>query len=58
MWILLLIAVHIKDPSDIPAKINLEFPSQESCQSALNSLTFWVKFESFKVEGKCTKKQS
>jgi len=56
MWILLLIAVHVNNPNDIPAKISLEFDSQESCERALSTMTYWVKFPTFKATGTCTKK--
>jgi len=50
-----LIAIHINDPKDIPARIEMRFSNQQECQQALNSLTYWVKFENFKIEGKCIK---
>ncbi|CAB4133525.1 hypothetical protein UFOVP257_247 [uncultured Caudovirales phage] len=53
---MILIAVHINDPRDVPAKVTLEFTDQISCEQSLKSLTYQVKFESFKVEGKCIKK--
>jgi hypothetical protein len=56
MWILLLIAVHVNNPNDIPAKMSLEFETQESCEKALSTMTYWVKFPAFKVTGTCTKK--
>jgi hypothetical protein len=55
MWILLLIAVNINSPNDIPAKVWLEFDTQESCEKSLSSLKVWLKFNSFKVQGQCTK---
>jgi len=57
MWLMILIAVHINDPKDIPAKVTLEFPDQASCEQSKQSINYWVKFENFKVEGKCVKKQ-
>lgn len=54
---MILIAVHINDPKDIPAKVTLEFPDQASCEQSKQSINYWVKFENFKVEGKCVKKQ-
>lgn len=56
MWLMILIAVHLKNPNDIPGKITLEFPDQNSCEQSLKSMSFWLKFDSFKVEGKCIKK--
>lgn len=55
MWLMILIAVHINNPKDIPGKIVLEFPNQISCEQSLQSMTYWLKFDSFKVEGKCQK---
>jgi len=55
MWILLLIAVNISNPQDVPARITIPFESQQSCEQAISKMTYWVKFESFKVEAKCQK---
>ena len=57
MWILLLIAVHINDSKDIPAKIQIPFESQAACEYAKTNMTYWIKFENFKVMAEC-KKQS
>jgi len=45
------------DPTDIPGRIQVQFKDQQSCEQALQSMTSWVKFPWFKVEGTC-KKQS
>ena len=55
-WILLIVAVHINNPKDIPGKVTLEFATQQQCQMALDSLTYELKFKQFKVEGECRKK--
>jgi hypothetical protein len=55
MWMMILIAVHINDPKDIPGKITLQFQTQQQCEQTLQSMTYWLKFENFKVEGKCQK---
>ena len=52
---MILIAVHINNPNDVPGKITLEFPDQQSCETSLRSLRYKLKFDSFKVEGKCQK---
>jgi hypothetical protein len=57
MWILLLIAVHVNDPKDIPAKVQLTFETREDCQRAESTLEYWVKFKQFKVETSCLKKK-
>jgi hypothetical protein len=56
MWLLLLIAVHSTNPNDIPGKLSLEFETKESCEHSLSTLKYWLKFDSFKVEGKCVRK--
>jgi hypothetical protein len=56
MWVLILIAVHINNPKDVPAKATMEFNSEQSCLESLRSLTYWIKFENFKLEGRCQKK--
>ena len=45
MWLMILIAVHVSDPKDVPAKMTLEFPDQMICEQSLRSMTYWVKFE-------------
>jgi hypothetical protein len=57
MWILMLIAVHISDPRDVPAKIQIPFESQAACEYAKTNMTYWIKFDQFKVTSEC-KKQS
>ena len=41
---------------DVPGRINLYFKDQQSCEYALQSMTGYIKFPWFKVEGKCEKK--
>jgi hypothetical protein len=55
MWILILIAVHVNNPKDIPGKITMEFPDELSCQQSLSTIKWQLKFENFKVDGKCQK---
>jgi hypothetical protein len=57
MWILVLLAVNIHDPQDQPGKVEIQFPDQQSCQQALSTIKWQLKFKSFKVVGEC-KKQS
>ena len=57
MWILLLLAVNINNPQDQPGKVEIQFPDQQSCQQALETIKWQLKFKSFKVVGEC-KKQS
>lgn len=55
MWLMILIAVHINDPKDIPGRITLQFQTQQQCEQVSQSMTYWLKFENFKVEAKCQK---
>lgn len=57
-WLLMLIVVNINNPNDIPGRLSLEFRDQASCEYALNSMTYQLKFNNFKVIGKCEKKYS
>jgi hypothetical protein len=56
MWLMILIAVHINDPRDIPGRITLEFVDQITCEQTLSSMNYWLKFNNFRVEGRCVKK--
>jgi len=56
MWLLLILAVHQTDPRDIPGRVSLEFSTQESCQLALQTLQWQIKFPQFKVVAQCTKR--
>jgi len=56
MWSLILLAVHITDPKDIPGRIELTFQDKAACEQSLQSMTYWLKFNQFKIEGKCIKK--
>jgi hypothetical protein len=55
MWLMILIAVHINDPSDQPGKITLEFPDQQSCEQSKATMTYWLKFKNFKIDASCQK---
>lgn len=56
MWILLLLAVNISNLQDIPGKVTLEFETEQQCQTARQSMTYWLKFDNFKVTAECLKK--
>ena len=56
MWILLLLAVNVNDPTDIPGRATIQFRSQQECEQARATVTSWLKFESFKVTAECIKK--
>jgi hypothetical protein len=55
MWLMMLIAVHINNPNDIPGRITLQFQTQQQCEQTLQTITYWLKFDQFKIEGKCQK---
>jgi hypothetical protein len=55
MWLLIILAVHINDPKDIPGRVTLEFPTQTACEQARVSMNSWLKFDSFKVISQCQK---
>jgi hypothetical protein len=57
MWILLIIAVHINDPNDIPAKMTLHLPNEKECMQAAKSLEYDLKFKQFKLEATCSQKR-
>jgi hypothetical protein len=52
---MILIAVHINNPRDIPGRVEIQFPNQQLCEQAAATLRWQLKFESFKVEAKCQK---
>lgn len=54
-WILILTAIHISNPQDIPATVSMRFADKVSCQMALNTIKYELKFKSFKIIGKCEK---
>jgi hypothetical protein len=56
-WILLITAMHMNDPEDIPARIELRFQTQEQCEQTASTLEYWIKFKQFKLETQCLKKK-
>ncbi len=52
---LILMSNHTNNLNDMSGKITLEFHSQQQCEESLKSMTYWLKFEQFKVIGKCQK---
>jgi hypothetical protein len=45
----------MNNPKDQPGKIELMFPNQHSCEQALSTMKYDLKFKTFKVEGECKK---
>lgn len=55
MWTLIMLVVNILDPTDVPGRMKLIFPSEQTCVQAAASLTYTVKFDWFKVTANCSK---
>jgi hypothetical protein len=53
-WILILTAMHIDNPEDIPARVEFVLPSQEECIEVAESLDYWIKFKNFIVTAECS----
>jgi hypothetical protein len=56
MWLMILIAVNINNPSDQPAKMSMEFPDKQSCEQVKTTLSYSVKFKNYKIEASCQRK--
>ena len=56
MWILVFLAVSSSNPTDNPGRVTIEMDSQTQCEAKLATMKYWLKFDSFKVIGKCEKK--
>ena len=53
MWVLIILAIHVNDPEDIPGKVQLQFQSLQECQQAQSTISYNLKFKSFKVISEC-----
>lgn len=53
MWKLILLAVSLNDPTDVPGTIQLMVPSEPECIELSKSLTYKLKFDGFKVVAQC-----
>jgi hypothetical protein len=58
MWTMILLAVHVNNPQDVPGRIELTFPSQAVCEQTLDTLKYQINFRQFKVEGQCVKNET
>ena len=58
MWLLIILAVNINNPQDVPGRVSIEFASEQACESARVSVKYWFKFEGFRVQTQCQKQQS
>jgi hypothetical protein len=55
MWILIILAVHLNNPKDIPGRVMIEFHTLQDCERARSTMTSWLKFDNFKVVAECKK---
>ena len=55
MWTLIMLVVNIHDPTDVPGRMKLFFPTEQECVQVAASLTYTVKFDWFKVTAECKK---
>lgn len=55
-WVLVLLAVSQSNPKDVPGRIELEFQSRHQCEQVLQTMTYQLKFNSYKVIGRCEKR--
>lgn len=53
-WILILTAMHIDNPNDIPARVEFELSSEQECIEVAESLDYWIKFKQFIVTAECS----
>ena len=58
MWLLILLSISINNPNDIPGIVTIDFKTEQECQTAIASITYWLKFDSFKVTAQCIPKKS
>jgi len=52
-WLLIFLCVNINNPNDVPGKLTLEFDTKQQCEASLKTMTYWLKFDTFKVVGNC-----
>ena len=57
MWVLIIFAVNISNPADVPARIVLDMPSIHMCEQTLDSMRYTLKYSSYRIEGRCQLKQ-
>jgi hypothetical protein len=56
MWTLILIASNIFDPDNQAGRVEIAFPDQKSCETALASMTYTIKYKHYHIQGSCQKK--
>jgi hypothetical protein len=52
-WLLIFLCVSINNPNDVPGKLTLEFDTKQQCEASLKTMTYNLKFDTFKVVGNC-----
>jgi len=55
MWLLIILAVNINNPKDVPGRLTIEFPSESACVQAQQSVKYWLKFDNFRITTSCQK---
>ena len=55
MWLLIILAVNINNPNDIPGKVSVEFATEAQCEQARASVKYWFKFDGFRAQPQCQK---
>jgi len=54
--LLIIIAVHITNPNDVPGTIVVPYPSMADCYVAEKNIFFDLKFSQFTIKTKCIEK--
>lgn len=57
-WTLIILAININNPADIPGKVFIQFETEQQCIKAKETTKYWLKFDSFKVITECKKSLS
>ena len=55
MWLLIILAVNINNPKDVPGRMTIEFANEAACVHAQHSVKYWLKFDSFRITTSCQK---
>jgi hypothetical protein len=58
MWVLLILAVNINNPSDVPGRVSIRFETEQQCLRAKSSIEYKLKFDSFKIISECKKHEN
>ena len=57
MWWLIIMAVNVSDPQDIPGWAQVPFHTETECIDAKSKSTTWIKFnKSYRIDMRCEKK--